>query len=81
MPKEPVDNVTGRTYLEHGRPVVVLIRWGNSKPGPDEPVMPLLRLTRGAPRNVKIQREDGSIAVRPFRGLRKIEEKSSDGAA
>lgn len=45
----------GRTYLEHGRPVVVLVRWG---PG-------------GGPRNVLIRREDGSRVVRPFRGLRK----------
>lgn len=43
----------GRTYLERGRPVVVLIRW--SGPGP---------------RNVLIRREDGSLVVRPFRGLR-----------
>jgi hypothetical protein len=45
----------GRTYLERGRPVVVLIRWG---PG------------RG-PRNVLIRREDGQLVVRPFRGLRR----------
>lgn len=45
----------GRTYLERGRPVVVLIRWG---PG-------------GGPRNVLIRREDGTEVVRPFRGLRR----------
>jgi hypothetical protein len=45
----------GRTYLEKGRPVVVLIRWG---PG-------------GGPRNVLIRRADGTTVVRPFRGLRK----------
>lgn len=45
----------GRTYLERGRPVVVLTRWG---PG-------------GGPRNVLIEREDGERVVRPFRGLRK----------
>jgi acetyl esterase len=45
--------VVGRTYLERGRPVVVLVRWGG----------------RG-PRNVLVQREDGSRVVRPFRGLR-----------
>jgi acetyl esterase len=45
----------GRTYLEHGRPVVVLLRgsWRT-----------------GAPRNVLIRREDGTCVVRPFRGLR-----------
>lgn len=45
----------GRTYLERGRRVVVLVRWG---PG-------------GGPRNVLIRRENGDLVVRPFRGLRK----------
>ena len=45
----------GRTYLERGRPVTVLVRWG---PG-------------GGPRNVMIRREDGTVVVRPFRGLRR----------
>ena len=45
----------GRTYLERGRPVVVLIRWGKG----------------GGPRNVLIRREDGTQVVRPFRGLRR----------
>jgi hypothetical protein len=48
-------NVAGRTYLERGRPVVVLIAWG---PG-------------GGPRNVLIRRSDGTCVVRPFRGLRR----------
>jgi acetyl esterase len=50
--RRPQDNITGRTYLERERPVVVLIR-RNDK----------------SPRNVLIQREDGSRVVRPFRGL------------
>lgn len=44
----------GRTYLERGAPVVVLIRSGKG----------------GGPRNVLIRRADGSEVVRPFRGLR-----------
>jgi len=48
--------VIGRVYLERGRPVTVLIRWG---PG-------------GGPRNVLIQRADGTRVVRPFRGLRRV---------
>jgi hypothetical protein len=48
--------MTGRTYMEKGRPVVVLTRW---RPG------------SGGPRNVLIRREDGTLVVRPFRGLRK----------
>ena len=45
--------MVGKTYLERGRPVTVLVRWSG----------------RG-PRNVLIRREDGSLVVRPFRGLR-----------
>ncbi len=45
----------GRTYLERGQPVVVLVRWGKG----------------GGPRNVLIQRASGERVVRPFRGLRK----------
>lgn len=48
-------DVVGKTYLERGRPVVVLVRWG---PG-------------GGPRNVLVERENGERVVRPFRGLRK----------
>lgn len=44
----------GRTYLERGQPVVVLVRWAKGC----------------KPRNVLIERQDGSRTVRPFRGLR-----------
>lgn len=44
----------GKTYLERGKPVIVLVKW-----------------TGQGPRNVLIQRQDGSKVVRPFRGLRK----------
>ena len=47
-------SVAGRTYLERGRPVVVPTASG---PG-------------GGPRNVRIRRQDGTVVVRPFRGLR-----------
>jgi acetyl esterase len=46
--------VVGKTYLERGKPVVVLARWG---PG-------------GGPRNVLIERANREQVVRPFRGLR-----------
>jgi acetyl esterase len=52
---KPASGMVGRTYLERGRQVVVLVRWG---PG-------------GGPRNVLIRRADGSQVVRPFRGLRR----------
>ena len=47
------DEMVGRVYLERGRRVVVLARWGGA-----------------GPRNVLVQREDGTKVVRPFRGLR-----------
>lgn len=43
----------GKTYLERGSPVVVLVRWAGK-----------------GPRNVLVRRADGSLVVRPFRGLR-----------
>ena len=49
------DNIIGRTYLEHGKPVRVLVRWSG----------------RG-PRNVLIERGDGSRVVRPRWGLRRV---------
>lgn len=48
--------IVGRTYLESGEPVTVLIARG---PG-------------GGPCNVLIRRSDGSRVVRPFRGLRRL---------
>jgi acetyl esterase len=48
--------VIGRTYIERGRPVVVLLRG---------------TFVKGSPRNVLIRREDGTRVVRPFRGLRR----------
>jgi hypothetical protein len=50
------DLITGRAYLEHGQPVRVITRW---RPG------------SGGPRNVLVERADGSRVVRPFRGLRR----------
>jgi hypothetical protein len=52
-----------RVYLERGKPVVALVRWGSG----------------GGPRNVLVQREDGSRVVRPFRGLRRaVQERPAD---
>jgi hypothetical protein len=49
-------SMIGKTYLERGQPVVVLVKWGKG----------------GGPRNVLIKRADGTEVVRPFRGLRKM---------
>lgn len=62
----------GRTYLERGRPVVVQARWGAvAWRCPPMPICFLEGERKGAPRNVLIERTDGSRVVRPFRGLRK----------
>jgi hypothetical protein len=55
------DTITGRTYLERGAPVMVLVRWSGQ-----------------GPRNVLIQRPDGTWVVRAFQGLRRT---ADDGAA
>jgi hypothetical protein len=56
------DLITGSVYLERGHPVRVITRWG----------------TGGGPRNVLIERADGSRVVRPFRGLRRPAEKARE---
>jgi hypothetical protein len=44
-----------RVYYERGQPVQILCWWGAG----------------GGPRNVLIERGDGTRVVRPFRGLRR----------
>ena len=55
LPTATMPFVVGRTYLERGRPVVVVAAWHG---------------TRG-PRNVLVRRQDGALVVRPLRGLRR----------
>ena len=52
-------SVVGRTYLERGQPVLVLVQW-RTRPE-----------ARCTVRNVLIRRASGELVVRPFRGLRK----------
>lgn len=66
--------IAGRTYLERGRPVTVLIGWGPGRGDPDitarifaDPPQ------RHGPRNVLIRRADGTTTVRGFRGLRRTQ--------
>lgn len=54
--------MVGRTYIERGREVVVLKRWEGTQ----------------CPRNVLIRREDGTLVVRPFRGLRRTPSGSQE---
>ena len=68
----------GRTYLERGKPVTVLTRWRQAEPCAVPPWFIWDHKDRPSPRNVLVRRADGSLAVRPFRGLRKIKE-NGDG--
>lgn len=54
-------------YLERGAPVRVLVSWRAKLPA----ARLGLHLRPAAPRNVLIQRADGTLVVRPFRGLRR----------
>lgn len=84
-------SIVGRTYLEHGEPVVVLVQW--RAPSPDERRVAESAASRvirwyygGAhsmrtgPRNVLIRRANGELVVRPFRGLRRADAPQGDDA-
>lgn len=58
-------SIVGRTYLERGEPVKVLVQW---KQIPASERVDLPRVKPWTPRNVLIERADGSRVVRPFRG-------------
>lgn len=63
-----------RTYWEHAgpkdwRPVLVRVRYGDTA-GLDVPVFPEVRTGRLAPRNVLVERADGTVDVKPVRLLR-----------
>ncbi|GAA3096374.1 hypothetical protein [Streptosporangium carneum] len=64
----------GRTYLERGRAVTVVVAYAapsKARPLPGRPSWPTWRRApRPAPRNVLVRRVDGQAVVRPFRGLR-----------
>lgn len=63
-------SVTGRIYLERGEPVTVLAQWSRSPATVGLDVDWLWPPKVNGPRNVLIERADGSREVRPFRGLR-----------
>lgn len=67
--------ITGSSYLLRGETVTVTCQWDGSR-NLDllrlQAVLPLVRLKAHGPRNVVIELPDGTVQVRPFRGLRRI---------
>jgi hypothetical protein len=63
--------MVGRRYLLHGQPVTVLARWAVQPPCSGG-VIWHRPPKRTSPRNVLIKRADGSLTVRPARGLRRL---------
>lgn len=74
-PQRPAPAEAPRTYWEcrgpkDWQPVHVTIRFGNSRGMPDPPFS--LATSRPlAPRNVMVQRADGTTVVKPVRSLRR----------
>jgi hypothetical protein len=67
-----VSAMVGRTYLERGEPVMVLVAWRQQRTAELLDLPGLERLSTVTPRNVLVRRADGSLVVRPFRGLRRV---------
>jgi hypothetical protein len=66
--------IVGKTYFEDKKPVVILVQWKRTT----------TRINKkgnkvGGPKNVLIRRANGDEVVRPFRGLRKVVPKSTEG--
>jgi hypothetical protein len=83
LPTPPEPDPEPRTYWENRRPnlwepVVVRTRYALPGPPPDVP-FPHLTLGKTAPRNVLVERADGSRDVRPVRLLRTKKPRSRDG--
>lgn len=64
--------IAGRVYLERGAPVTVVTAWRQQRKTERLDLPDLEALSTFTPRNVLIRRADGTEAVRPFRGLRKV---------
>lgn len=68
----PERGIVGRVYLERGQPVTVLTAWKQIPKAERLNLHGLEALKTATPRNVLIERANGTRVVRPFRGLRKV---------
>lgn len=72
------NGIAGRTYLERGEPVVVLVQWRQQRKSERLDLSGLENTNVITPRNVLVMRPDGELVVRPFRGLRKPTPETRD---
>lgn len=63
--------MVGAVYVERGEYVTVIARWQSARRAQPASALVWHRPPRSAPRNVLIRRANGSLVVRPFRGLRR----------
>lgn len=63
--------MVGRSYLERGASVRVVVCFNGVAPGRPYPPVVYLGPDRPGPKNVLIERCGGELVVRPFRGLRR----------
>lgn len=66
----------GRRYRLHGTTVTVLCAWNGRTADLPTPLFPLIRTRLHAPRNVQLQLDDGTVTIRPFRGLVRLREEA-----
>jgi hypothetical protein len=76
LPPGPEAEPPARTYWENRgprqwEPVTVRVRYATPSTSPPGPVLPYVQCGGLAPRNVLVEREDGTCDVRPVRLLRR----------
>jgi len=72
--------VTGRRYLLRATTVPVTCAWNGRTSDLPPLAFPYLRTRPSAPHNVQLLLPDGSLIIRPFRGLARLTEGPQDHA-
>lgn len=72
------EGIVGRTFLERGEPVTVLVGYRQQRKAERLALPGLEALKASAPRNVLIRRHDGTRVVRPLRGLRTTQQEPTE---